>query len=130
MRFVPTWGTTALFFVLFGIAVLLFQGRKHEWARFGFILDMMPEFYSHISNYTISYLLYAGVAYFWLMMGTPFRYVIIFGILLLAANFIYELYIPVLNTPDITDAYFGAAGTVVAFLFLSYVRYFGLKKAE
>lgn len=130
LKYVPTWLTTALFFVFFGIAVFLFQGRKHEWARFDFILDAMPEFYSHISNYSISYLLYAGIAYFWLMMGIPFRFITGFGILLLAANFIYELYIPILNTPDIMDACFGAIGTVVAFLFLSYVQFFGLKKAE
>lgn len=128
IKFVPTWLTTALFFVLFGIVIFLFQGRKHGWARFDFILEKIPGFYSHISNFTISYLLYAGIAYFWLMIGVPFRFVILFGVLLLAANFIYELFIPVLNTPDIVDAYFGAVGTLVAFLFLSYVQFFGLKK--
>ena len=59
-------------------------------------------------------------------MGMKFRYVIVLGIALLLANLIYELFIPVLNTPDIVDAYFGFAGTILGFLFLFFVYKSGL----
>lgn len=130
LKYVPTWSSTAMFFVLFGIAVVLFQGRKHEWARFEFITEIMPDFFIHISNYTLSYLLYGGIGYLWLLIGIPFRFILFFGVLLIGINLIYELYIPILNTPDIVDAYFGIAGTVVAFLFLTYVKFFGMIKIE
>lgn len=130
LNYIPTWSSTALFFVLFGIAVVLFQGRKYEWARFDFITEIMPGFFTHISNYTLSYLLYGGIGYLWLLMGIPFRIIVIFGVILIGINLIYELYVPILNTPDIIDAYFGIAGTVVAFLFLTYVKFFGMIKIE
>ena len=72
-------------------------------------------------------MLYSGIGYFWLMAGMRFRYTITLGGLLVACNFIYEMFIGVLNTPDIIDAYYGVAGTVVAFLFLLICKKFGFK---
>src|SRR5690606_7373380 len=118
--------TSALFFILYGAVAILFLGRKSGTFRLNFILEQMPDFYLHISNFALSYLFFAGVGYFWLMMGVRFRYIVVFGIALLLANLIYELYIPLLNTPDIVDAYFGFTGILLGFLFLYYVYKYGL----
>ncbi len=128
LRYVPKHYITLLFFLLLGFVLILFHGRKSDYLRSEFILGIMPSFYQHISNFSLSYLLYAGIGYFWLMMGIKFQYIIFLGIAILAANFIYELYIPILNTLDIIDAFFGAAGTVMGFLFLFLVEKIGLRK--
>lgn len=128
LKFVPHILTTVVFFLLLGVVMVLFNGRKSEFFRSDFLLGIMPEFYQHISNFAISYLLYAGIGYFWLMMGIKFKNIVFFGIVFLAANLIYELFLPILNTPDIIDAYFGFAGTLLGFLFLLFVWRYGLKK--
>lgn len=127
LKYVPKHTTSLAFFLLFGAVFLLFWGRKSEALRSDFLLQQMPDFYQHISNFALSYLLYAGIGYFWLMMGIKFRFVIFFGIALLLANLIYELFLPILNTPDVVDAYFGFAGTLLGFVFLYFVNRFGLK---
>lgn len=127
MKYVPKHLTSLSFFLLFGTVSILFSGRKSESLRFDFLLDFMPDFYQHISNFSLSFLLYAGIGYFWLMMDVKSKYIIIFGLVLLLANLVYELFIPVLNTPDMVDAYFGFAGTFFGGLFLFCVKRFGLR---
>lgn len=127
MKYVPKHLTSLSFFLLFGTVSILFSGRKSESLRFDFLLDFMPDFYQHISNFSLSFLLYAGIGYFWLMMDVKSKYIIIFGLVLLLANLVYELFIPVLNTPDMVDAYFGFAGTFFGGLFLFFVKRFGLR---
>ena len=127
LKYVPKHLTSLSFFLLFGVISILFSGRKSESLRFNFLLDFMPDFYQHISNFSLSFLLYAGIGYLWLMMDVKIRYINAFGIVLLLANLVYELYIPVLNTPDIMDAYFGFVGTFFGFLFLVFVKRYGLK---
>src|SRR5690554_4457879 len=112
LKYVPKHTTSLLFFLLLGFVLILFSGRKSNFFKSDYILEILPGFYQHISNFSISYLLYAGIGYFWLLMGLKFQYIIFLGIAILAANFIYELFIPILNTTDIVDAYFGFAGTL------------------
>lgn len=123
--------TTAISFLIFlAVVFALFQGRKSEWIRLQNIDNFLPEFYSHISNFCLSYILYSGIGYFWIMAGVKFKYIVGLGIVILASNFIFELFINVLNTPDIIDAYYGVTGTLFAlfFLFISYK--FGFKAIE
>lgn len=127
LKYVPKLGSSLFFFLLFGVVFLLFWGRKSETVQSEYFLQLLPSFYQHISNFSLSYLLYVGIGYFRLMMGVKFKFLIYFGIVLLLANLIYELFISILNTPDITDAYFGFAGIFLGFLFLYSVYRFGLK---
>lgn len=120
--------STGLIFLLFLLAnYLLFAGRKSETLQPAIILSSLPDFYQHVANFTISCILYASAGYAWLLMGVGLKYIIILGIIIIAANFIYELRIPLLNTRDIIDAYYGFTGTLVAFIFLFLVKKFGLK---
>ena len=123
--------TTALSFLIFlAVVFALFQGRKSEWIRLQNIDNFLPEFYSHISNFCLSYILYSGIGYFWIMVGVKFKYIVALGFVILASNFIFELFINVLNTPDIIDAYYGVAGTLFALLFLFISYKFGFKAIE
>ena len=49
----------------------------------------------------------------------------IFAIILLFANLIYEWAIPLLNTPDLVDAYYGFVGTILPFLYFYFYKNFG-----
>lgn len=123
--------TTAISFLIFlAVVFALFQGRKSEWIRLQNIDNFLPEFYSHISNFCLSYILYSGIGYFWIMAGVKFKYIVGLGIVILASNFIFELFINVLNTPDIIDAYYGVTGTLFALLFLFISYKFGFKANE
>ena len=110
LKYLPKPLTSVSFFVLLVAVFALFQGRKHEFFQINNIDSLFPDFYSHVSNFSISCLLYMGIGYFWLLSGMRFK---------------YELFISVLNTRDIIDAYYGVAGTAVAFLFLFICKRFG-----
>jgi len=123
--------TTAISFLIFlAVVFALFQGRKSEWIRLQNIDNFLPEFYSHISNFCLSYILYSGIGYFWIMAGVKFKYIVGLGIVILASNFIFELFINIVNTPDIIDAYYGVTGTLFALLFLFISYKFGFKAIE
>ncbi|WP_347372903.1 hypothetical protein [Aequorivita sp. Q41] len=127
LKFIPK-PPTALGFILLLLAVFtLFQGRKYDAFKIKNIDTLFPGFYSHISNFAISYLIFAGIGYFWLMAGVPFKFIIALGIVLVICNFSYELFINILNTTDIIDAYYGLAGTIVAYLFLHISYKYGFK---
>ena len=61
------------------------------------------------------------------MLGLKISQITGFGLVIILANFIYELWIPILNTRDIVDAYYGTAGVTSAYIFLFLVKQFGLK---
>lgn len=127
LKYLPKVLTALSFLILLVIVMILFLGRKMAFFKMESILNVVPDFYLHISNFSISYLLFAIIGYFWLMVGVKFKYITALGISILISNLIYELFIPVLNTPDIVDAYFGFAGTILAFIFLGITKKFGLK---
>lgn len=126
LRHVPHLAATIAHLLLLAGAYLLFLGRKPGRFRSETVLELVPGFYSHISNFSLSYLLYAGVGFLWLMMGVPLRWLAAAGLALIAANLVYEFLIPVLNTRDPVDAAYGVVGTVLAFAVLWLIRRFGL----
>ncbi len=94
------------------------------------ILNQFPDFYQHVSNLCISYFIFSTVGYIWLLMGLKISHIIVFGSVIVLVNFIYELWIPILNTRDIVDAYYGCVGVIAAFIFLMLTKAFGLKLKE
>jgi len=87
----------------------------------------VPDFYSHVSNLSISYMLYTGVGYLWLALGVPMRAIAWLGLALAAANLVYETLIPILNTPDPVDALYGLAGIVLGASLLIAIDRYGLR---
>lgn len=124
--YIPTLQATLIYFIVLIIALLLFFGRQSEALKFEFILGTFPNFYQHVSNFSISYMLYSGIGYMWLMLGLDFKYIIKLGAFIILSNLVYELFIPLLNTRDIVDAYYGISGTGLGFLVLWWIKKFAL----
>jgi len=108
--------------------LILFFGRTKPFFRINSLTDLLPEFYSHVSNFSISYLFLAGIGFMWLLFGIKFKFIVILTIAILLSNFIYELSLSILNTKDIVDAYYGLCGTILAFTFLLLTKKYGLKE--
>ncbi|EGT5620051.1 hypothetical protein BUL45_13390, partial [Clostridium perfringens] len=60
------------------------------------------------------------------LFDVKFRYVIALGISLILGNFIYELFLSVINTKDIIDAIYGLAGCLLSFIYLALLKKYGL----
>ncbi len=127
IKYVPRFIIVLSFFILLICVMSLFLGRTKVFLRIDTLQHEFPNFYQHISNFSISYLLLSGIGFMWLLLGISFKYVTWLAISILISNFIYELWISILNTPDIFDAYFGLSGTILAFLFLIITKNYGLK---
>lgn len=130
LKYVPKLWASILFLLLLAGAYCLFQGRKEGIFRLHITHPAFADYYQHISNFSITYLLYASIGYMWLMAGVSIRYVVLLGAGFVLANLVYELWLSVLNTRDLIDAYYGVAGVLVALLFLALVNATGLRLNE
>ena len=128
IKYAPTLFFAIAYFLLLVAVFILFMGRKNTFFKLNSLAAYFPDFYQHVSNFAISYLLYAGFGLMWLLLGVPFKFITIAGIIIVCINFIYELWIGILNTPDLIDAYYGFWGTLLAFLFLLATKAVGLQK--
>ncbi|MEO7121231.1 MAG: hypothetical protein ABIY62_09040 [Ginsengibacter sp.] len=126
IKYLPTIFTAISFLLLLLVCLFLFLGRREPSLRPDLILIHLPDFYQHVSNLCISYSIFSAVGYAWLLMGIKISNIIVFGTVIILANFIYELWISFLNTRDIVDAYYGCVGVIVAFIFLLLAKEFGL----
>lgn len=126
ISYAPTLWAALLFLVMLAGNLLLFMGRTREGLRSDTLLAFDPMFYSHVSNFSISYLLYSCIGYAWLMMGARARLILLLGLVLALCNLVYEFFIPVLNTPDPIDAWYGLAGTTLGAVVLMLIGRFGM----
>lgn len=85
---------------------------------------------SHITNFTLSLLLCTFIGYLLLSAGKKYISNAVIGILLIIANFIYELLLPVLNTRDVIDALYGLAGVTVSLIYLFVISRYGFIKEK
>ena len=105
----------------------LIFGYITDFLKIGFILQIYPPFYSHVSNLAISIIFYSGIGYMWLLFGRKFKSVVLLGVFTVAANLICESPIMAfMNTPDYIDAIYGVIGTMIAFLFLILTYKYGI----
>ncbi len=115
--FLPKIVAAILHLLLILAVLFLFLGRNVEALQQPFLMESMPGFYSHVSNFTISYLLLANFGYVGLLAGARLRVVLASCVVMMLANLIYEWWIPFINTRDLVDAWYGIAGCVLALLF-------------
>ena len=85
---------------------------------------------SHITNFTLSLLLCTFIGYLLLSAGKKYISNAVIGILLIIANFIYELLLPVLNTRDVIDALYGLVGVTVSLIYLFVISRYGFVKEK
>ena len=79
----------------------------------------------HITNFTLSLMMCTLIGYLLLLTGKKYVSTIMLGILLIVGNFIYELFLPVLNTTDIIDALYGLVGVVISLVYLYFIDKYG-----
>lgn len=111
--------------VLVSICILFTIGRWYSVINHDFVI-INAEVHSHISNFSLSLIVYVGIGYSWLLSGTKFRFIIILGLLLIAANFACETLMGFMNTPDIVDAVYGTFGILIAYAYLFFTHKYGL----
>ena len=127
-KFKATKLFTFVYLLLFLFAMFLTIGR---WAsQYTDFLIINSEINSHISNFSLSLLAYLGIGYTWLLTGIKFNRILLLGIVFILGNIYCETLMTFLNTPDIIDAYFGTAGTLLAFAYLLAVKVWGLIPIE
>ena len=80
---------------------------------------------SHITNFTLSLMMCTLIGYLLLFAGKKYVSTIMVGILLIVVNFIYEIFLPVLNTTDIIDALYGLVGVVISLVYLYFIDKYG-----
>ena len=76
---------------------------------------------SHITNFTLSLMMCTLIGYLVLLAGKKYVSTIVVGILLIVVNFIYEIFLSVLNTTDIIDALYGLVGVVISLVYLYFI---------
>lgn len=128
LKYVPKIWTALSYPLLLLISLTLLFGRNYENIRIGSLLKLIPDFYNHISNFSLCFIIYITIGYVGIMFGMTFKNIILIGTFILFLSLIIELLIPLLNTPDKTDAAFGILGVLVGFAFLSAIKNYGLKK--
>lgn len=114
------------YYVLIIIGAFLILGYLFEFLRIGFILQIYSEFYSHVSNLSISIIFFLGIGLSWIIQGVKFRYITLLGVALTVANVLCETVMGFMNTPDPLDAIFGVVGTAIAFVYLAMINSRGL----
>lgn len=126
LKYISKIWSVLVYLILFIVVVLLFAGRSFKEIQIEFLMKELPGFYSHISNFVISFELCLVVGYLEVWFKQSLKGTIIFAGFLLLANFIYEWFVSVLNTPDKIDAYYGFAGSLSVFLYHFLNLKFGL----
>jgi hypothetical protein len=126
--YAPKLWSAIVYFILVGIAAFLFAGRKIDALKLPIILNSIPDFYSHVSNFSISFMLSLMAGYTHTMVTKNLKRAIVIALILITANVVYEWYLPYLNTPDKVDGYYGILGTILPFVFLVFYQKYGLKE--
>ena len=83
------------------------------------------EINSHITNFTLSLMMCTLIGYLLLLAEKKYVSTIMVGILLTVVNFIYEIFLPILNTTDIIDALYGLVGVVISLVYLYFIYKYG-----
>ena len=71
-------------------------------------------------------MVYTAVGYMALLFDVKTRFLLVLALAFGGINMITESFITILNTPDLTDAYFGYAAVSVALTYLLIVKNYGL----
>ena len=82
---------------------------------------------SHITNFTLSVLLCVLIGHLLQLFGKKYNSNIIVGMVIILSNFIYEIFLPILNTTDIVDAVYGLVGTIISLIYLYIISKYGFK---
>ena len=82
---------------------------------------------SHITNFTLSVLLCVLIGYLLQLFGKKYNSNIIVGMVIILSNFIYEIFLQILNKTDIVDAVYGIVGNIISLIYLYIISKYGFK---
>jgi|26BtaG_2_1085354.scaffolds.fasta_scaffold00012_39 hypothetical protein len=120
------WAIIVYFILLISVNIL-FLGRKTAEVRIPFLVDLVPFFYSHVSNFVLSFMICMVSGFMEILSTKKSTFTKAVAGFLILGNFVYEGYIPILNTTDTVDAYFGLVGAILPFVFFYFFKKWGLK---
>ena len=120
-----TWVTLSLLGVYIFCFVLVIMRWMNTFNKTIYVVN--ENINSHITNFTLSLLLCTLIGYFMFLAGKKYRFIFITGCLLIISNFIYEMFLPVLNTKDIVDALYGMIGVIASLVYLYFVGKYGIE---
>ena len=90
-------------------------------------LTILPEIIDiHVTNFSLSLMLLMCIGFTILISGGEMKIIRIISIVIVFINLIYEIFVPILNTPDFVDALAGIIGVVISYLYLSRLNRNGL----
>lgn len=117
LKYTATTSAVVIYYgmLLFDMGLLLSKNIKILHTDFSV-------FYSHISNFVISSILVSIISLIWLLQGASFKLIICLGVIAIALNFIIELFVTFLNTPDVMDAVYGTAGVIFTVLVMLLIK--------
>jgi len=106
-----------MYLSLFLVAGILFLIRCLNYLDIG--AKVLPDFILlHVTNFSLSLMFMLAFGFTVLVFGGEITIIRIAGLLIIVFNLIYEVFLPILNVPDIIDALFGLCGVIVAYVFL------------
>lgn len=83
-------------------------------------LTILPEIIDiHVTNFSLSLMLSIFTGFTVLISGGKMKVIRIISIIIVFINLVYEVFVPILNTPDFVDALAGIIGVVISYLYLS-----------
>ena len=90
-------------------------------------LTILPEIIDiHVTNFSLSLMLSIFTGFTVLISGGKMKVIRIISIIIVFINLVYEVFVPILNTPDFVDALAGIIGVVISYLYLSRLNRNGL----
>lgn len=90
-------------------------------------LTILPEIIDiHVTNFSLSLMLSIFTGFTVLISGGKMKIIRIISIIIVFINLVYEVFVPILNTPDLVDALAGIIGVVISYLYLSRLNRNGL----
>jgi len=97
-----------IFYAVILANLALMFARKHLFEN-----AVLAEASTHISNFALSSMILALMSFIMALQGGTFKLVIYLGLIIIALNLVVETLIRILNTQDLVDALYGAAGVIV-----------------
>ncbi|RPD93058.1 hypothetical protein EGM88_14005 [Aureibaculum marinum] len=128
LKHLPKIWAALSYSALLVFSLFLFFGRSIPEIRIASLLKVFPDFYKHVSNFSLTLIVFVSIGYIGLMVGLKLKHITIIGIVFGIINMIFEFFISILNTPDKTDAVYGVSSVILGLLFLYTVKKSGLQK--
>lgn len=124
----PKWYTTVSVVSIFLFCLVLIVIR---WMNIfnPDIVVVNKEINSHITNFALSILLSIYICFLLLSAGKKYKSNLVVGTCIISVNFVYEIFLPILNTVDIVDAIYGTIGVFISLIYLYFVSKYGFKES-